>query len=482
MSFFFTLSFILLCVVLFLLSRLSKLKKELNLRTENVERLNKEKDVVLNFLDKAGDTFTEKENLPSDDLYRVALDSACDSLKAAGAAIFYYEGENQVLTTRMIRGFFPPFFETGDVAVGKAASKSKFLNSMVEKHRVRMGEDVVGAIAQKREPLLIVDGLADYRIPKATDPFMQIRSFAGVPLIMGSELLGVMAVVNKKHDESFSKTDLSILESLADQVALSLNTASLRETQRQKEKLDRELEIAKEIQQLLFPTKRPTIERFDIAYMTQAAKEVGGDYFDFIPIDENRIGIVVADVSGKGVPGALIMTMVRSIMRSIAPGHLSSRSVICELNKQISKDLKPDMFITMLYMILDKHNQILTLVRAGHDPLIHYHAEQKKIEFVKGKGMAIGIVEGPEFEGTLEERVIKLNPNDVVGVYTDGATEARDRTGKDFGREGLCDAIRVSAASSSQLIVQNIRQRIYRHTGGSPQEDDLTLLVLKALP
>lgn len=481
MSFATTLSLLLIIAIVFLLIRISKLKRELTARAKNVQQLHKEKDVVLRFLDKAGETFTENEALPSDELYRVALDSACDSLKASGAAIFALDAEKKFLGTRLIRGFFPPFFETGEITVGKAASKNKFLNNLVEKHRVKVGAEIIGEIALTREPLLITNGLEDARLPKVSDPFLQVRSLAGVPLIVGNDLLGVMAVVNKTTESNFSSTDLSILESLADQVALSLNTGSLKETRNQKETMDRELVIAKEIQQLLFPTTRPTIERFDIAYMTQAAKEVGGDYFDFIPIDENRVGIVVADVSGKGVPGALIMTMVRSIMRSIAPGNLSSRAVLCELNRQISKDLKPDMFITMLYMILDKHNQILTLVRAGHDPLIHYHAEHKKIQFVKGKGMAIGIMDGPEFEDCLEEIVIKLEPNDVVGVYTDGATEARDRNGKEFGREGLCDSIRVSAINPAQLIVQNIRQRIYRHTGGSPQEDDLTLLVLKAL-
>jgi len=176
------------------------------------------------------------------------------------------------------------------------------------------------------------------------------------------------------------------------------------------------------------------------------------------------------------------MTMVRSIMRSIAPGSLSSRSVLCELNKQISKDLKQDMFITMLYMILDSHNRILTFVRAGHDPLIHYHTQSKKSELVKGKGMAIGIMEGPEFEEMLEERVIKLEPDDVVCIYTDGATEAKDSNGKEFGRDGLRDAISVAVSGSAQSIALNIRQRIYRFTGGTPQHDDLTLLVLKVLP
>jgi sigma-B regulation protein RsbU (phosphoserine phosphatase) len=254
------------------------------------------------------------------------------------------------------------------------------------------------------------------------------------------------------------------------------------ETRQQKEKLDRELEIAKEIQQLLFPPSSPKIKGFDLSYMNQAATEVGGDYFDFIPIDNNRIGIVIADVSGKGVPGALIMTMVRSIMRSIAPGNLSSRAVLCEINNQISKDLKPDMFITMLYMILDSHNRILTLARAGHDPLVFYHAKEKKNELIKGKGMGIGIVQGKEFEDVLEERVIKLESNDVVCIYTDGATEAKDTNGKEFGKEGLCDAVSVAASGSAQSVVSNIRQRIYRFTGGSPQHDDLTLLVLKALP
>jgi len=481
MTFFSILSLILFLALLPILYRLSTAKRELEEEKEQVQKLEQEKDLVLSFLEKAGDTFTAGVHV--EELLKVALDSACNSLKATGGAIFVYNRMDRSLKAQKIEGVFPPFFETGEIALDKAASKPKFLNSLVEKHKIKMGADIIGDVAQSRTPLLIGDGDSESRLPHVSDPSMQIRSLAAVPLIVQNDLFGVMAVVNKMpSEESFSQVDLSLLESLADQVALSLSNARLHETRQQKETIDRELVIAKDIQQLLFPKTSPKIPGFDLSYMTQSATEVGGDYFDFIPIDENRIGIVIADVSGKGVPGALIMTMVRSIMRSIAPGSLSSRSVLCELNKQISKDLKQDMFITMLYMILDSHNRILTFVRAGHDPLIHYHTQSKKSELVSGKGMAIGIMEGPEFEEMLEERVIKLDPEDVVCIYTDGATEAKDSNGKEFGREGLCDAISVAVSGSAQSIALNIRQRIYRFTGGTPQHDDLTLLVLKALP
>lgn len=481
MTFFSALSLILFLMLLPIVYRWMTVKKELLDEKELVQKLHQEKEVVLSFLQKAGDTFTEGIN--AEDLLKISLESACDSLNATGGAIFVLNPAENLLEIRKIEGIFPPFFQTSEITTGKAASKPKFLSNLLEKHKVEMGKDIIGEVAQSGKSLLIGNGAEDPRLPKVTDPYMRIRNLAAVPLMVKNQLLGVMAVVNKKPDGlSFSGVDLSLLESLADQVAISLNNANLYETIQQKEKLDHELEIAKDIQHLLFPTTSPKIEGFDLAYMTQAATEVGGDYFDFIPIDDHRMGIVIADVSGKGVPGALIMTMVRSIMRSIAPGNLSSRAVLCELNRQISKDLKPDMFITMLYMVLDNHNRIITFARAGHDPLIHFHKSQKRSELIKGNGMAIGLVEGEEFEEVLEERVIKLEPDDVIAIYTDGATEARDQSGKEFGKEGLSDAIGVAASGNAQSIVLNIRQRIYRHTGGLPQHDDLTLLILKALP
>jgi len=143
-----------------------------------------------------------------------------------------------------------------------------------------MGADIIGDVAQSRTPLLIGDGDSESRLPHVSDPSMQIRSMAAVPLIVQNDLFGVMAVVNKMpNEESFSQVDLSLLESLADQVALSLSNARLHETRQQKETIDRELVIAKDIQQLLFPKTSPKIPGFDLSYMTQSATEVGGGLF-----------------------------------------------------------------------------------------------------------------------------------------------------------------------------------------------------------
>lgn len=481
MTFFSALSLILFLALLPIIYRLSVTKKELSQERDRSKKLHQEREEVLSFMRKVGEAFTEKIN--ADELLKVALKSACDSLQASGGAIFVLNKEAGLLSARKVEGFFPPFFETGEIASDKAATKSKFLNDLVEKHTFRLGEEVIGQVAQSGKPLLVTDGRRDSRLPKVDDPYMQISSLMAVPLKVRNELLGVMGVVNKQAvGESFNDFDLSLLEALADQVALSLNSANIYQTLQEKEKMDRELEIAKDIQQLLFPTSCPIIRGFDMASLTEAATEVGGDYFDFIPIDGKRLGIVIADVSGKGVPGALIMTMARSIMRTIAPGNLSSHAVLCELNKQICKDIKPDMFISMLYMILDSHNRVLTFARAGHEPIIHYHAREKTNELVKGGGMVIGIDDGDLFRQSLEERVIKLEENDVIVIYTDGATEAKDKSGKEFGKEGLCDAIGVAASGSAKSVVDNIRERVLRHTGGTPQHDDLTLVVLKALP
>lgn len=482
MTFFSIVSLILFLALFPIFYRLQVAKKELEKERELSKKLHQEREEVLSFMRKVGETFTE--NINADELLRVALHSACDSLQATGGAIFVLNKEARQLTARKIEGIFPPFFETGEIATDKAATKSKFLNDLVAKHPVPVGEEVIGQVAQSGKPVLIAHGLTDPRLPRAADEFMQIRNLVAVPLNVRNELLGVMALVNKEADggESFNDFDLSLLESLADQVALSLNSANLYQALQEKEKMDRELGVAKDIQHLLFPTSCPIIHGFDLASLTEAATEVGGDYFDFIQIDAKRLGIVIADVSGKGVPGALIMTMARSIMRTVAPGNLSSHAVLSELNKQICKDIKPDMFISMLYMILDSHNRVLTFARAGHEPLLHYHAREKNTELMKGGGMVIGIDAGETFRQSLEEKVIKLEPNDVVVIYTDGVTEAKDKQGKEFGKEGLCDAIGVAAGGPAKDIVENIRERVMRHTGGTPQHDDLTLVVLKAVP
>jgi phosphoserine phosphatase RsbU/P len=318
-------------------------------------------------------------------------------------------------------------------------------------------------------------------VPRFDDGMWRIETMMAVPLKLRNETLGVMAIVNKTAQGSFTEIELSVFASLADQATLALHSARFQHLQQEKTRMDHDLHIARDIQKLLLPAEPMQVKGFDIAAANLPASEVGGDYYDFYPIDENRIGIGIADVSGKGVPGALMMVMCRSVARSKATSYRSASAVLKEINRLLAADMKQDMFISMAYLILDAVGRTLAIARAGHEPPLLVHADGGGVEPIQPKGMALGIDKGDKFDLLIQESSIRLNRNDVVVLYTDGITEAMDEQGQEFGRENFHEAIRLAAGGNSRDLVENVFARVKRFIGSQPQHDDMTMVVIKAL-
>jgi sigma-B regulation protein RsbU (phosphoserine phosphatase) len=186
--------------------------------------------------------------------------------------------------------------------------------------------------------------------------------------VSGPAEIGAIAGVFNEITEKFKKARDSVLE---------------------QEKMQKEIEVAKQIQQSLLPRKRPEISGYDIAPLYQAAAEVGGDYYDFVQVDDDTIGVVVADVSGKGVPGSLVMTMIRTALRMEARGNRNASDVMAKMNAFVTDDMKKGMFVTMFYVILDSKNRIISYASAGHNPMILYRHETKETFFLNPRGFPV---------------------------------------------------------------------------------------------
>lgn len=215
--------------------------------------------------------------------------------------------------------------------------------------------------------------------------------------------------------------------------------------------------------------------------MNIPARYVSGDYYDYITVDEHRVGIAIADVSGKGVPASLIMAMCRSVIRSQAPNTLSSAEVLRRVNSQLYPDIKEDMFISMAYLILDTKHGSATLARAGHDAPLIYRADTQKVEKLTPKGMALGIDSGEVFDTVCADFSFRLNPNDCLLLYTDGATEALEETGQEFGMPRLTQGLQTSAVEGAAGIVKRITEDLKGFAGNYPQHDDITLIAIRKL-
>lgn len=258
---------------------------------------------------------------------------------------------------------------------------------------------------------------------------------------------------------------------------LLIHIEELKRTTTEKERLLKELEIAKKIQQSFLPESAPEMAGFGIAAVTLPARVVGGDFYDFVPIDKNRWGIAVADVSGKGIPAALFMALSRTVLRASIIGNESIADAIAQTNRLIMEDSKTNLFVTLFYAVLNASESSLTFVNAGHNPPLLIGGKSGDVVFLRAQGIPLGLVADIK----IATDTISLKKGDVVAIYTDGVPEAQNVAGEQFDMDRLLRVISENRMLSPEDIIKKTREALEKFVGDAPQFDDITLMVLKAL-
>jgi sigma-B regulation protein RsbU (phosphoserine phosphatase) len=260
-------------------------------------------------------------------------------------------------------------------------------------------------------------------------------------------------------------------------VDLKRHIEELKKTTADRERLLKELEIAKGIQQSFLPEFAPQIPGVDIAAVSLPARVVGGDFYDFIPLDQGRWALVIADVSGKGVPAALFMALSRTLVRASTAGAASPADAINHANDLILRDSKTSMFVTVFYAILDHRSMSLTFANAGHNPpFVIGDDAGKAVVLLKAQGVPLGIT--ADIRSANE--TITLKKGDVVALYTDGVTEAINSKREQFEMDRLEAVVRLNSACTASGILDKIREELTSFVGDQPQFDDITMMVIKA--
>ncbi len=270
------------------------------------------------------------------------------------------------------------------------------------------------------------------------------------------------------------------LELLANQ--FNSMTESLAEAQKimlEQERLKYELDIATSIQNSLIPKQIPSIKGISISSYYKSAKEVGGDYYDFFKLDNNRIGFVVADVSGKGVPGAMVMIMVRSVLKSQVYSNKTAFHTLINTNKLIFNDIRKGMFITAFYGILDASKLIFQFANAGHNPLIILGQDTGKCEIYTEPGIPLGVQNPKIFEETIRGKFLQLKKGDVIVQYTDGITEAKNIKEEEYGIDRLINIVTSNKDSKPSDLIKNLIKDVNNFCGEEPQYDDIAIVAIK---
>ena len=356
------------------------------------------------------------------------------------------------------------------VALGGKGSELK------EKFRVKMGEGIAGTVAQTGKPLVINDPRNDPRFAKRFDNSTGFitRAILCVPMQARGKIIGVLQAINPLRRKGFCLTDLDLFETFAHQAALAIENAKLHTEIVRQEKAKQALKIAHEIQQNFLPDLKTRSYGLDLHAQTLPALDVGGDLYDVLAIDNDRVGIILGDVSGKGVPAALYMVRAMSEYRFLAPQCQDASELVTRLNEKMSGESFLGMFITMACLIIDKRTNTLQYASAGHLPILLRRSGTGQTTLLKdAQSVPLGMAQGMAFP----QATVSLEPGDALFLYTDGVIEARNVNGKDYTIERLEERVKaqtLKAAEYSEKIFEDVRQ----FTAGAEQHDDITALVI----
>lgn len=369
--------------------------------------------------------------------------------------------------------------EQGAVMLLGADKDAPPLKTMIRKARsdysgvdFRLNDQLTGWMMKNQESLLVNDLASDARfLAPATS---NVRSLICAPLKAKGRLIGVLSVFNKRKGESFSREDERLLTIIAAQSAQVVEHARLYEEEQAFRKMEQELEAARTIQQRLLPTEPPCIPGYDIAGISLAARQVGGDYFDFISMADGLTGLCVADVSGKGITAALLMAVVQATIRGQSLVDISMSERLAASNRLIHQSTPADKFVTMFYAALDAANHVLHYSNAGHNPpfLIPREGEPRLLE---SGGPVLGVL--PHF--TFEESTVNLEVGDLLVIFTDGFSEAINPTLEEFGEERLLEVARGLGDQPAQQVLETLSEAVRTFCGTEPQFDDMTIMAVR---
>jgi phosphoserine phosphatase RsbU/P len=441
------------------------------------EEIEVEETLVFDFLHGLGEAF--HETIRPGDLHRLIVEGATRILDAHGGALYMADRTGARLAPAFVSNGCPPLVDVPENVLQQAVTTPAVLESYLRTRTIEPGEGIVGRVWQTGQAVNLSD-LADApELAKLRASPFGTASVMVTPLLYGKQNMGVLALGHGPKSSPFSQSDFVIFKSIAEQSAFALYNAIIYSEANEKKRLDHDLQIAREIQRVLLPSVAPSVNGFEISGTNIPARQVSGDYFDYIKVDDERLGVAIADVSGKGVPASLIMAICRSVLRSQATQNPSPSDVLQKVNRQLYPDIKEDMFISMAYVILDHAHNAVTLSRAGHDAPLLYKRSTETVTPLKPPGMAVGIDSGDVFDRITRDFSVELERDDCLIFYTDGITEALDVQGDEFGLERLVQSVQASAKDGAPAIVNRLTEDVRNFAGSQPQNDDITLIAVR---
>ncbi len=338
--------------------------------------------------------------------------------------------------------------------------------------RLKMGEGLIGHVAVSGKPFISPDVKHE---PRYVNARARTQSEMVAPIISNEEVIGVFDLESDELN-AYVNDDLEVLMLLASQVAIIIEKVMLHEQLIEKQRLETQLEVARQVQLELLPGKDPQLPGFDISAYNFPTEEVSGDYYDWVQIQDDQIGIVIADVSGKGVPAALLMAFLRASLRAASHIGYAPQISMAKVNYLLWESIERNQFVTAFYGILDATNRTLAYSNAGHNPPLLLDAKGEA-HFEERGGVPLGMFRDSRYY----EYYATIDPGQTLVLYTDGVTEATNPAMEEYGRDRLVDAARRSKDLPAREMIDFIHRDLLQWTEGRGATDDVTFFIVKAL-
>ena len=380
-----------------------------------------------------------------------------------------------IATTRAERGFIMLRAADGQLAFRAARGIDR---KTIEEPKFEISRSIVEGVALDARPVVTSDALHDAQYQRRESVMnLRLRSILCVPLLHKGTVLGVIYVDNRLQVGIFTEKDLDLLNAIGASAAIAIENARLYQVAVEKGRLERELQVARSVQTSLLPSTTPQIEGWEFAAWWEPARQVAGDFYDFIPAGDGQLGLVIADVSDKGMPAALFMALSRSTVRASVTAAATPTDGINRANRLLCADATDGMFVTLFYAQLDPVTGGLLYVNAGHNPPLHYNAKTDETDLLTRTGMPLGVDDLSDYG----QRSVQLASGDLILLYTDGVTDARDARGEEFGLKRLRELVFEHRRATAANVVAALTTALRDFTAAAEPFDDITVVAVKRL-
>ncbi len=405
------------------------------------------------------------------------LNAMVDTVRARGAALYTVTSPGIGTTTLIFNTLVGRYFPIEPVEEPSLLQWQKLITDRLRGSAYNGGDGLVGTVAQREDALVLerhkdLEQMQQLRINTEV-----IEGIIAIPLTIHSELYGVVVVQNHRGSSGFSKNEVSLLRIIVGISALAIDLAEIYMELTKTGRLRKEADIARTIQNQLLPKQIPQRKHLTTSVFFKPAKEVGGDYYDFIEHPDNSLGIIIGDVSGKGVPAGMLMAIAKAVLHIVVRGTHEVKEIMCRFAKEMYGNIRSMQFITCNYLRWDDESRTLSFAGAGHEHILWFHAQNGTVERIKTGGVAVGFME--DVEGHTSTTSLQLEPGDSIALYTDGITELRNEKDEMFSLSRLQSTFENYAyLAHPDHIIDRITSDIYSFMGSREQYDDIILMVL----